>query len=466
MTTQNVLWMDRDSIADFQHEMYKGSQRNPDVGSHFSYNLIQKAHAPKIKVKMDMTPGGDGEYIYTASKKYDVLLNLEAHINLYPIKVKDVYSKSVDISYHHNLGHSILQQGELKIDDDHIQTIDTIYNDTYSQFYVTKRNSYKRMIGSLPCLEEWSKELPAIPLIVPQHFYFTRNTRVGLAIWKGNNKITFEYKMQTKLVDLLRMRVKNKHGEWKEIRPNLKYLEVKNDVIPVPELWGIYAEMTDEERNWRKSINPNTKEPEKLIIYTEDVDMTCSTNLTPIGSKVKIPLESTFPAKNIFWVAQIENGIKSNYTSNRYNVYKGFNPCGSSAIKYGGNDRVPDVSHVHFDLSEPYYFFPGEPSEDGYNAFTFQLHPNLIQTADNAVILKKCGASLEVTLGDTNPFSQPEEDKEYQDDNGDFVPVEALEDDDDKMKRDKYTVHVRTVVMKKMEVFWSDKDNALKYIFV
>ena len=93
MTTQNVLWMDRDSIADFQHEMYKGSQRNPDVGSHFSYNLIQKAHAPKIKVKMDMTPGGDGEYIYTASKKYDVLLNLEAHINLYPIKVKDVYSK-------------------------------------------------------------------------------------------------------------------------------------------------------------------------------------------------------------------------------------------------------------------------------------------------------------------------------------------------------------------------------------
>ena len=263
------------------------------------------------------------------------------------------------------------------------------------------------------------------------------------------------------------MRIKKQSGEYKEINCNMKYLECKSETIPVPELWGRYSEIIEQERNWRKAINANTKEPEKLTIYVKDIAMTSSTNLTTIGSKVKIPLESIFPAQSIFWVAQLENGSRSNYTTNRENVYKGFNPCAKSAIRYGGNDRVPEMDHVHFDLSEIYDFFPGEPCDEGYNCFTYQYNPNLIQFADNAVILKKCGASLEVTLGDTNPFNKPEEEKEYKDDDGEVVPIEALEDDEEKMgKRDKYTVHVRTAVMRKMEVYWSDKDCSLKYNFV
>jgi len=72
-----------------------------------------------------------------------------------------------------------------------------------------KRDQYNRMIGSIPCLEEWTTELPGIKLVVPQPYSYSRNTRVGFRTLQSSmNTISHHYKIRTKITDILRMRVK------------------------------------------------------------------------------------------------------------------------------------------------------------------------------------------------------------------------------------------------------------------
>jgi hypothetical protein len=464
--SKQILNLDRISLSKFQKEMYLPINKEEKVDTRFSTEINKRAQSNHLKVKLDQIPVKEGEVVYTASKKFDSLLKIEAHITLLPIKVKEQYKNKISICYHHNLGHNVLYEGECKIDNDHYGYMDSIYMDINSQYFVRKRDLYDNMIGNIKFLEEWGSQLPALPLVVPQPYHFSRNTRVSLPILKSiSNTITFEYKIRTKLTDLIKMRVSTKDG-YKEIKCNLKYLDTKNTHIPVPEMWGRYSEMTDEERNWRKSIDEKTQEPRKQVIYIEDIDKNSSKNPIIVGSKETISLAGTAPAKHVFWVASLIDSGYSNYTTNRENVYNGWNPCSKTSIKYGSSDRIEECGHEHFDLSEVYDFdWPNTPREAGYNVYTYTFNPIEIQSADTAVVLKECGATLNVLLGDTNPFLNQDEEEEHYDENDELIPIEALEDNLDESKKDKYILHVRTIVMRKLEVYWSDSSSSLKYIF-
>ena len=466
--SKEILSVDRENIAGFQKEIYLPKDDKEKIGTRFSLDFEKKAQGNHIKIRLDTAPMKEGEIKYTASQKFDNLLKVEAHITLLPIKVKEEYKKTVSICYHHNLGHNILYEGECKVDNDHFGYVDSHYLDIHSQYFVKKRELYNRMIGNIPCLEEWNTELPGLPLIVPQPYSFSRNTRVSIPLLKSTkNTVTFEYKVRTKLTDLLKMRVQTKDGSYKVLPVcNLKYLDTKNVTnIPIPEMWGRYSEMTDAERNWRKSIDMTTGEPLKQVIYIEDIEKISSKNPVTIGTKETLSL-SGGPVKHIFWMASLTNSGFSNYTTNRDDLYRGYNPCARASIKYNSSDRVEECGHENFDLSEVFdYDWPNSPCEAGYNVHTYTFNPNDIQNADTAVNLKECGATLTVLLGDTNPFINKDEEKEYYNDDGEVIPIEALEDHQDESKKDKFIVHVRTVVTRKLEVYWNDKNSSLKYIF-
>lgn len=462
-----TLKLDISNISNYQKELHFPKNKDEEVGTRFSLDVDKRSQAVHIKEKMEQIPVKEGEVIYIASKKHDSLLKVAAHIQLLPIRVKEQYKNSVSISYHHNIGHNILYYGECKTDDDHFGYVDTVWLDDYEQYYVKKRKIYKRMVGSIPCLEERGTDLPGMRLVVYQPYSFSRNTRVSLPILKSsNNKITFHYNIRTKISDLIRMTV-TKDGVTKEIKPNMRYLDTRGAThIPIPEFWGRYADMTEAEQNWRKGIDERTLQPRKQIIYIEDIDIASSKNPVTIGTKEVIELAGSAPAKHIFWKASLVDGGFSNYTTNKDDVYKGWNPCVKSGIKYGTSDRIEEADSEHFDLAEPYEFnWPNTPCEAGYNVYTNTFNPMEIQAVDNAVILKECGASLNVLLGDSNPFITAEDEEDYYDEKGDIIPKEAIDDLHDNSKKDKFIVHVRTLVMRKLEVFWNDKSESLKYVY-
>jgi hypothetical protein len=467
--SHQILSFDQDSINDFQKEMYNGTQENPKVGVRFSLDFEKRSQNNHIKEKLDQVSGRDGEVDYTVSSKYDVLFGLSAYIKLPYIRVKKNYADKISICYHHNIGHNIFPYGECKIDKERFVVTDSIWADIYSQVFVSekKQELYNRMIGKVSILEDWNTELPSYPLIIPQPFFFSKATQVGLPIWKSsNNKISFHYKYITKLSDLLQMRLKKDNGEYKEIKCNMAYLEIKakSDSLPAPEMWGRYGIMTDEERDWRTTPDPETGEIITQTIYVDDIDITSSKNPISMGSQGDISLKSTSPAKHIFWVASMVNGKMSNYSTNRENVYQGWNPCAKTSLQYGNSDRVSELSSYHFDLAEFYDFeWPNFPKEPGYNCFTYSFQPDNIQYADNAVVLEKCGATLNVTLGDTDPFASGELEEEITDESGKPILKEEIEDNEDESKKDKYIVHVRTSIIRKLEVSWDSHSKSVKY---
>ena len=476
MNKHNVLKLDSDSVKELRKDLYEPDPSKKEealVDTRFSCPISKYSAGTHMKMKLEQTQAGEGKINYIASKKFDALFQLKAHTKLPYIKVKDKFSESVSICYVHNLMHNILYAGELKIDDDHIESLDSVYVDNKCQYFVTKTDLYDKSIGNIECLEEWSRELPSLPLSFPQPFSFFRKTNVSLPLLKSNNNVVFEYKVRTKLSELLRMRVAKKDEKtgqihYKEIKCNLKYLDIKGkeENIPIPEMWGRYAELTDAEVNWKKS------EEGRQTIYIEDVYSTCSKNPIPMGSTDIIPLDCPYPSKYMYWTASLVNNDNqpaclSNYSTNREDVYKGWNPCAKACIKYGGSDRVEEMGYEHFEFSEAYDFdFPSAPREPGYNLYVFSFEPRRINPSDNLVILKNCKAELNVTLGDTNPFLIKNDEDEYYDDNNQAIPIEALEDDEHaKSQREKYIVHVRVVFTRRLEVFWDNKANKLKYVF-
>ncbi len=475
MSERNVLKLDINGLTEFQKELHFPDPSKPitkknKVNSRFSCIIEKNSWSAHTKAKMNhiSEEGEVKKIIYTASKKFDVIFKSSLHINLIPIKVKDKYKSTIQICYPHNLGHNITNKGELKIDDDHHQFIDSIWLDICSQFYMKKgagmRDLYDRMIGNVSCLEDWGCEMPGIPLIVPQPYSYSRNTRVGLKTLRSSmNTVTYHYNIRNKIREILRMRVKNKDKEWVDIQCNLKYLDIKENAkeIPIPELWARYSLMTDAEREWHKNIP-------KYVIYTEDIIITNSNNPVSLGSIDVIPLHCKVPCKSLFWVAQnikfIKNRNFSNYTTT--NTLIGWNPCAKASLKYGGSNRVQELSHEHFDLEEPWDFCKSAPDQAGYNVHVFGYDLTTLN-ADTAMVLEPLNASLHIKLDDTNPFLTIEEPKEEYDEDGEVIPIEALENDNsDETDKDKYIIHVRALVYKKLEMSWNKKDERIKYLML
>jgi len=484
---QNILKMDRETCGGIQMELTAPimpeeiPKDEPHLDSRFAGEIAHRSLGGHVAQKLEASYTNKDFVSYTVSTQFDNLIGLKAVINLIPIKVKDKYKRHVEICYHHNIGHNILYEGECLINKKHYAYVDSCYSDMHSQMLAdissdNERRLYARRIGAIPCLERWNTYLPGLPLSPPQAFHFAKDTRVSIPILKGESKITFEYKTRLRIVDLLRMRVKvtPKDGSepyYTETKVKMKYLDIRGKLteIPVPELWGRYSDMSDPERNWRKSVNKKTGEPTRQIIYYEDIDKLSSKNEISSGAQVEIKLVGTGAAKHVLWVAQHKDAGLSNYTTNKDNVYEGWNPCVKSGMYYSTAERVPDLSHEHHSIDIMTDLkWPTTPTEEGYNAHTYNFVPKNINTCDTAVVLKECGASLVVRIGNSDPFlhenCDDEEDADVSGDNSiESIPIEAVEESRSDVK-DKFMLHVRMIVIRKMEVYWSDKSNSLEYI--
>ena len=473
MSETNVLKLDINSLTDFQKDLYEAGP-DESLETRFACDVEKISWSTRTKRRMTThtVQDDEGEVVYMASKKYDSLLSTELHINLIHIKVKDKYKKRVQICYPHNPGHNIAYRGEVKIDDDHHQTIDSVWMDEYSQYFMNQgpghRDLYNRMVGNIPCLTNWNTELPRLKLVVPQPYHYSRNTRVCIRTLQSQVNITHHYKIRHKLKDILRMRVlKPDTDEYVEIPCNPKYLDVPGNFreLPIPELWATYGLMTDEEREWHKSVDPRTGERIKHIIYTEDIFMVSSDNPRPLGSVDVIPLQCKAPCKALFCVAQDVDFVKvnnfSNYTTNGDDLYEGWNPISRIGLKYGGVSKLDDLSHEHFEFSEARHF-PSAPADPGYNAFPIGYNQTTLNS-DVALVFEPLGASLHIKLDNTDPFENIEDlDENIEDDDSDIIPTEALEEST-MMSKNKYIVHVRGLVYKKLIFNWDDKAKTFKY---
>lgn len=468
---RNVLKIDLDSLSGFQKILHLPSniinndsnqENHEEIDSRFSVIFDKTSWSTHAKVAMSRSDGEMGKVVFTANKKYDFLFNCEMRTVFPELKVKEKFCSTTQICWPNKPGHNFIIEGQLLIDDDIANSIDNVWLDIYSQFFMDpgqgKRNSYNQMIGNIEFLTSWTSYLPEFPITIRQPwFYCFHESRALPLLQSSMNTISHVYTLRTDIKDMLRMRVKRKVGGYKEIKCNTEYLESPKN-IPTPELWGRFAQITEAERNWHKSLD--------RTLYINDVISTKSDNPKSFGQKETVRLHALTPCKAIFWVAENydanSNRNFSNYTTDTDDISRGWNPCSTASILYGGSSRVPELPNDHFELSEPMNFFPSTPEEAGYNAYSFAYNPSSLH-ADTAIVLEGLNAILSLKLGNTNPFANPGIKEEIYSEDSEVIPIEALDDTTESSLSPKFIVHVKMLVIKKLKIKWNPERQKINY---
>lgn len=450
----SIAKLDLETITAFQREIHDPKDENEGITSNFFREFHKTTWYTHLPIKLKCSPN-ENELIYTANNTFDFLLYTYMRQNFPALRVKKELQGKCEICWPHNLGTNIVINAQFKYDDDTPQTIDSVWYDIYPQFYMKPgfRNHYNGCVGNIPALENWSTFLPEYTTNAPQPWYYCRDITLAVPLFYCTlSTVTHHYKMRTKISELLRMRVrKNIDDDWTEIPCNLKYIDGAGatGTLKIPELWGRYAYLTDEEREFNRCQT-------ERVYYIEDIVAAESINQGNFGNNVPIELDCKTPCKAIFWVAESlkarKNRNYSNYTTNPDNLYEGWNPVQKVSLVYSGSPRLENMDSDHFDRMESYYHFPSPPEEPGYNAYSFAMDSRSLD-ADIGIVMDGLKTKLVVSLGNSNPYLKPVREMEDKQ-----TSIEELETPPvDLYGNTGFIVHVRMLVMKKL-IFTFNED--------
>lgn len=484
--SENATKLDAQNFNLFQKELHRRRGVKVDggdvelmegVSTIFQHRFKKISWYTPIKEKLESL--GEGEIItYSANNSYDHLFKTFLDLLLPALRIKSKYADKYRMAWTHNIGINIAPEAKLSANDIPLNGFDSVGHDILCQFGYHVKPGFKKhhliSIGSIPKLEQWTTFLPAHPLNVLQPFYYMHANHLALPLL-GSSTYTFKhtYKLRRRILDLLRMQKYNeKTSTWVDIKPNHQVVEGikdKDALLMVPQLWGRYARITDEERNWYKECES------EYSCYYSDFVVADDKNRKFYGDTAEIFLKSATPTKAIFWVCENLKASRynnySNYTTNAENVERGWNPSEKYKITYASSTRVDETSIDHAEREEAWEF-PRAPWEPGYNAVTFCNNPFSID-GEASVDLQNNNASLVVTLGNTDTTLIAPEDYESKVDSGAISDDEVEEEElmsevDPKVKGRKDTgpefiVRCRLLSYRKM-TYYFDKSLGI-YVF-
>lgn len=445
---RNLLLLDLNSITKFQEEFHYPdiNNTNEEVNSRFTYIFEKSSWSSHIRSKMHANENGK-TVTYNPGKKYDFLFDCIMTFELPEYRVNEAFKNLIQICWTPNCAHHISQFSCLKLDDDIVGTLNPIWMDIREACYEKRRGFYKRMIGSSSLMTEWTNFLPRQVVNVPQPWFYTKHISQALPLLNGSmNVVTHEYKFNLDISKFLRMRGrKSETDEFRPIKFNKSW--VTGDAkIKTPELWGRFAQVSEEERTWHKKMS-DTRNIDDVILITYPNTVKC-------GETITVPLNAKLPCKAYFWVAENQESLKynyySNYSTNPDNIMAGWNPCSSYKIKYTNDEKV-SASYEQSEFSELYTFFPGGSKNPGYNVHCNCYDIKNIHTAEPSVVPHVLSASLELTLENTDPYNSQKIDENE-------IIIDSPEEN-----KCSFKIHVAMIVTKKLKISWKESEKKLDY---
>lgn len=421
----NIAKLELESITELQKELHSTTTPTESIISIFYREFHKTTWYSSLPLKLKCTEDAD-ELVYTVNNTFHYLFYTYMR-QFYPaIKVIKKLQDKVRIAWPHNVGTARIISAQFKVDDDVFHSFDSIWCDIYFQFYMKPgfREHHNMSIGNVPFLEGWRTCLPSYTTNVEQPWCYSMDTSLAFPIFycSTQSTVSHRYKLRPKVFDMLRMSVieeRDEHGnptKFRELeKPIYKFLEGVTDdtLLRQPELWGQYAYVTDQELEF---IRTCAKDKDKRTFFIKDVASFDTSNPNTYGQAAEIALHCDTPCLAMFWVAEnIEAREKrnfSNYTTDRNNLYDGWDPIRKTSLRYGGNIRLNEMDSDHFSIAQPRKHFPSPPSEPGYHAYSFAYDSTAID-AEVGIVFAGMKASLSVKIGDGNIFidNTVEEDK-------------------------------------------------------
>lgn len=411
------------ALTEFQRDIHVTDIETEPIISNFYRAFIKSTWYSSLPMKLKSSTDGD-EIIYTVNNSFHFLIYSYMRFMTPPIKVKDSYKGRARIAWCHNLGTNITKQATFKEDDDTYQKWDNIWADMYFQFFQNagagKRENHNIGIGNVKCMEEWSNFLPSYPINVDQPWFYSMDTALAFPIFYKNSQTRAEhrYTFRRKIGDLLRVQILGKDHKWKNItRGYSKYIDTNPlSTIKLPELWGRYAYVTDNELTWYRCVQPR-------VFFTRDVEICDTQNPSKFKSTAEISLHCTTPCLAFFWASENMNSTNnhnySNYTTNVNDLYSGWDPIKTTTLKYGTSVRLDNMPSDHFSIAEARKHFPSSPSERGYHGYSF-ANDSTSYYGDIGLVFASMNAKLYCRIANndlfaTDLYEEEEEEEEYDD---------------------------------------------------
>lgn len=411
------------SLTEFQREIHVLQNMSEDIISNFYKAFIKSTWYSSMPMKLKCSIDGD-EVVYSVNNSFHFLMYSYMRFILPPIRVKSEFKGRVRIAWCHNVGTNPVEQAIFKEDDDTYHTWDNVWADIYFQFYqgagAGKRDNHNIGIGNVKCLEDWTEFLPPYPINVENPWFYSMDPALAFPIFYKNSLTRAEhrYTFRRKIVDLLRVQILGRDHKWKDItRKVTQYLDIDpSTTLKIPELWGRYAYITENEIKLYKCKGTRT-------FYTRDVEVCDTPNPNKYKSIAEIELHSVNPCLAFFWVAENRdasaNHNYSNYTTNSGDLYSGWDPIKTTTLKYGTTICLDNMPSDHFSIAEPRKHFPSSPGERGYHGYSYSWDSTSFY-ADIGIVFAGMNAKLQCRIANNNIFTcvsydDGEEDKEDDD---------------------------------------------------
>lgn len=454
--------LDLESLTESQEEFHVVKDPKQEIISNFYRVFLPCTWHTTIPMTLKCSQDGD-EVVYTVNNSFHLLIYTYMRFVLPPIKVKDEYKGKVKVAWCHNVGTNIIKKAAFKEDDVDYQEFDNVWNDIYFQFYqksgAGKRENHNIGIGNVNYLETFSDFLPSYPINVEQPWFYGEEPSLSYPIfYKGAaTRAEHRYVFRRKITDLLRLKVCDKSGKWKDIpndesRTYSKYLDISNSAtIKTPELWGRYALISDSEIEFFKC-------KQERHFYIRNVEICDSTEPKDYNSVGDISLFCKNPCLAYFWVAENQKALSinnfSNYTTNVTDIYKGWDPIKTTTVLYGTTPRLNNLPSDHFSIAEPRKHFPSSPCEIGYHGYSYSNDSSNFH-AEIGIVFSNLKVKLQCKIENNDIFSVYGYEKDEDDNDEDVVKIE--ENEQDTKKRDKtnetdFILRARLLVVRKFTV--------------
>lgn len=376
------------------------------INSRFYRPFMKSTWYSSVSEKMTIISSTDTEVVYKINPVYHYLFYSYMRFHIPKIETT---SDRYQIAFTNEPSTSMVIRASLRQDNIVIQELDEYTININNHFFQTegagKRELIRKYSGDNDEMTNWHTMIDKQVLNVEHPWYYSTDHALAYPLLFNEEEPRTEhrYEFRRKISDLLRVRELQQDGVWRVVNLDQRHINIPIDTqIPIPELWGKYAIISDDEK---MEIESECKEHYRNFWVKDfiscDPGQTCS-----FGATVKADIQSEYPCLAMFWSVENRNSYfsnnHSNYTAEVEDPINGFDPIIKCRLKYGNLERIIPSESDHFTISQIRHHTPSAPYKNGFHFYPFSWYP-LSNQSDIAIIFdSKMKVVLECLINEKN----------------------------------------------------------------
>jgi hypothetical protein len=357
--------------SSYQKDLHFASENEDAIRTHF-LNIKRKetwSYRNNIKLECSGDISNPDFIIYKIRNlPYHGLVNTVLVQNFPVITVEPGF----EARWTHNLGSNIVRNGNFKINETELQTLNSKYFDDYIQ-KINKNDNIDKELGNVPEMQEWSTQLPSFMTIFRIPWFFTLHTSKMFPLYAcgKEDEILHEMLLRRYIGDLLIIR----RADTKEVIPfDEGCIKVSSYTLPVPEMRAEYEFLSDMECEHNRCEDIMNKYSNN-VFDIDNVKSVESDNIHTLNTTVNIKIKDMpFPVHTIHWKAvnleAEKHNYLSNYTTNALDHTKGASPIKWISLSSPNGIIFKNQDFYIGEKLVSYQNFNKVPKDAGYGCWT------------------------------------------------------------------------------------------------